>query len=120
MLDLIAARVASLTFMHVALILGGLFILALLVIAQRANDNFDLRHLIADGDKVNRYSFAFMLGCVVLTWAFVYYAEDHRLDMWDFAIYGLLMMFPEVVRSSLGPVIAARFGARLPPPTNGG
>jgi hypothetical protein len=121
LLVMLVGNVMSLSFMQFALIGGGLFILALLVIAQRSDDNFDLRHLIANGESVSRYAFAYMLGATVLTWAFIYYAWSFRLNVTDFMCYGLMMMFPEVVRVSFGPLIARRLGIEPPPiPPPGG
>lgn len=109
-LRIVEANILALSFMQIALVILGAFMLGILILAQRARDHFDLRNLIADGDQVNRYAFAFMQGSTALTWAFIYYAWDHRLNVTDFVAYGLLMMFPEAVRSSLGPWLMQRLG----------
>jgi hypothetical protein len=113
--------ILRLSFMQLALIASGAFILTLIMRAQLDDsDAFDLRGLIANQEgHIDRYSFAFMLGCTALTWAFIYYAWNFKIDGTDLLIYGLLMMFPEVVKQVAGPILAKRLGIQLPPTTPG-
>jgi hypothetical protein len=110
----------ELDFMQWALVAGVVFLGAILYRCQRADDDFDLRHLVAsrhDG-KIDRYAFVFVAGWFFLTWAFVYYAMGQKLSTVDFVAYGLLTMFPKVIEKVAGPIIQQRFGGAAPVPAS--
>jgi hypothetical protein len=118
-MDLALNILRQLSFMEWALVVGVMFLGALLMRAQMSDDEFDLRHLIASHDtgRMDRWAFIAVGGWTFLTWGFVYLVSSGKADWWLFLLYGLMCMFPKVIETTVGPLLRERFGGAGAAPT---
>lgn len=110
------AVLTELTFMEWALIAVCVGICLVLVWAQFAPDEFDMRHLVADPatGKIDRWAFIAFAGFGFFTWGFVKLLFDGKGDTTLLAMYALIVLFPKVIEQVAGPLIRQRFGATAP------
>lgn len=108
---------SDLSFMEWALVAVCLGIVLVLVWAQFAPDEFDMRHLVADPatGKIDRWAFIAFAGFGFFTWGFVKLLFDGKGDATLLAMYALIVLFPKVIEQVAGPVIRQRFGAAATP-----
>lgn len=89
----------ELDFMQWLLVFGLGAFTVLLLWCQFRDDEFDLRHLIANHEtnKVDRDAFVFVGGWIIASWIMVYYASNLKLDYWWIGLYMGLCMAPKLV-----------------------
>jgi hypothetical protein len=72
-----------------ALLLLAMAFALILYLWQRADDTFDLRHLITDSttDRVSLFKLGQFIALIVSTWALVHETRRGFLTEWLFAVY---------------------------------
>jgi len=79
------------------------FIPFMLWMAHRAENEFDLKHLIADREtgKVDRFAFSFIVALVVSSWLMLFYGMAGKLTWEWFGIYMGVWAAPKLVEKWL-------------------
>lgn len=103
-----AGMVASLTWMQLLLVVGGLFLGLVLWFCQRASDDFDLRQLVVDSvtGKLDRFAFGYIVGLTFMTWVLLFLANESVLSEWFAALYVVYCGAPKTIEA----FVIARMG----------
>jgi hypothetical protein len=107
------AVIAELGWLQWLLVVGGLFLLFVLWLCQRADDSFDLRNLVADPitGKIDRFAFGYIVGLVFFTWVLLFLTSEKMLTEWFALLYVVYAGAPKVIE----PIVLSRFGKAAAP-----
>lgn len=75
-----------------------LFGFALRVLSQARNQDYFLRHLVADANgRLDQRKVMAFCGFLASLWAFVHYAAPHLMPEWMFAVFFLACVAPDLL-----------------------